>query len=62
VLLPHRQRSAMVLLVVRFLRLCEIFGSASSLPTLTFTCSVDKSSQLGKVLKVVAISKGYGLA
>jgi hypothetical protein len=51
-------RSAMVLLFVRFLCLCESFGSASCLPTIAFTCSVDERSQHCKAVEVVATSNG----
>jgi hypothetical protein len=52
------QRSATVLLFVRFLCLCESFGSASCLPTIAFTCSVDERSQHCKAVEVVGTSNG----
>jgi hypothetical protein len=52
----------MVLLFVRFLCLCESFGSVSCLPTIACTCSVDERSQHCKAVEVVTTSNGCLLA
>jgi len=48
----------MVLLIVCFLCLCKSFGSASCLPTVAFTYSVDEHSQHCKVVEAVTTSNG----
>jgi hypothetical protein len=52
------QRSATVLHFVRFLCLCESFGSASCLPTIALPCSVDERSQHCKAVEVVTTANG----